>query len=230
MAPSRSTLPCPSISGTTRVSQTLTAITGSWGGDDPKTYTYGWFRCDAKGQHCVYVTKGSTYKLTSNDVGHTMRVAVTATNNAGTTTANSKPSAVVTGTSTGACAGSGTVNVTDIALPIRLLIDKWSFTPAVVTRGTRTIVARVHIADTCGHSVAGARVWATAIPYNQVSVAQTSSGGDGYATLTFQVKAGFPANPGRQQIMAVLVRASDPKEKPLAGKSTRRVLSLKVHL
>ena len=108
-------------------------------------------------------------------------------------------------------------------------MNKWQFSPSVVNRATRTIVARIRITDTCNHTVSGVRVWATAIPYNQVSVEQATTGGDGYATLTFRMQSGFPANPGRQQIMAMLVRAVDPSGSALAGKSTRRVLELPVN-
>ena len=235
----------PTITGTPQDNQTLTALTGSWGGSDPKTYTYAWRLCDANGNNCSNTAKEGTYKVTSHDVGHRLRVVVTAKNNAGSASAESAPTAVVKAASSSgggssggggggskpstSCKGSGTVNVKDIAPPIRLLVSKWQFSPSVVNRGTRTIAARILITDTCNHAVAGVRVWATAIPYNQVSVVQATTGNDGYATLTFTIQRGFPANPGRQQIMAMLVRATDPSGSALAGKSTRRVLELKVN-
>jgi hypothetical protein len=48
--------------------------------------------------------------------------------------------------------------------------------------------------------------------------------------MTFDIQRGFPANPGRQQILAVLVRASKPGDSVLTGVSTRRVLRLDVNL
>jgi len=42
--------------------------------------------------------------------------------------------------------------------------------------------------------------------------------------------SGFPANPGRQQILAMLVRATKPGGSVLAGVSTRRALAQRVSL
>jgi hypothetical protein len=234
----------PTISGTPEEGKTLKGNKGTWN-NNPSDYNYYWLRCDKTGGSCSQISGagGSTsYKLTSADVGNTVRFRVQAKNNDGTTTATSVPSAVIQKQSTtttttttpkppdkGTCTThSGTVGVNDIALPIRLLVDRWTFTPNLVSPGTQSVLARIHISDTCGHSVQSAQVWATAIPYNQLSVQQVATDGAGYATLQFQVGTGFPANPGRQQIMAMLIRAFDPSEDPLAGKSTRRVVNLPV--
>ncbi len=226
----------PTISGTPQEGSTLTGNRGSWS-NNPSDYNFYWLRCDKDGGSCSMITGATakTYKLKSVDTGNTLRLRIRAKNADGTTNATSVPTAVVTKSAPpppnkGACTGTrgGTVSVNDIAPPIRLLVDRWDFNPGVVRADTQTIVARIHISDTCGDSVSGAQVWATAIPYNQVSVEQQASGSDGYATLTFRVQGGFPANPGRQEIMAILVRASDPSENPLAGKSTRRALRLPV--
>lgn len=226
----------PSISGTPEVGKTVTGDKGTWD-NKPQDFNYFWVRCSKTGGSCSNISGAHAlkYTLTSTDAGNTLRFKVEAVNADGSTFASSVPTAVITKPRStpsppnkGTCTGSGTVSVNEIAPPIRLLVDKWDFTPGMVTGSTQTIVARVHIADTCGHSVSGAQVWSTAVPYNQVSTAQATTGGDGYATLTFSVEAGFPANPGRQQILAMLVRASDPKDNPLAGKSTRRVLRLTV--
>jgi len=91
----------PSISGTPQDNQKLTASTGSWGGSDPKSYSYSWRRCDANGNNCSEIGKGQTYEVTSRDVGHRLRVVVTAKNSAGSASAESPATAVVT------AAGSG---------------------------------------------------------------------------------------------------------------------------
>lgn len=86
----------PTISGTPVSGQTLSAKPGTWSGTTPITYAYQWQRCSA-GATCGDV-KGATkqsYELTSNDVGNTIRVAVTAKNSAGSATAASAPTAVV---------------------------------------------------------------------------------------------------------------------------------------
>jgi hypothetical protein len=231
----------PTIAGTAQEGKTLTGDRGDWD-NNPTDFDYRWQRCDQNGGSCSVISGATSrqYTLKSVDVGDTIRFRVIAENSDGSTTATSVPTSVVAKAETpppapkppdkGTCTSkSGTVGVNDIAPPIRLLVDRWSFSPNVVTPGTQTVVARIHVADTCGHSVSGAQVWGTAIPYNQVSVEQSTTDGSGNATLTFRVQSGFPANPGKQQIMAMLIRASDSTENPLAGKSTRRALNLPVN-
>jgi fibronectin-binding autotransporter adhesin len=94
LAPANSAL--PSVSGTARDGQALTAATGSWTGSTPITYTYQWQRCNAAGASCANIggQTASTYSLVPADVGNTARVVVTATNAAGSASANS----AVTGT------------------------------------------------------------------------------------------------------------------------------------
>jgi hypothetical protein len=98
-APSNSSL--PTISGSTVVGQTLTASSGSWSGSPSPTFSYQWLRCDSSGGGCGAISgeTGSGYVVASADVGHTIRVAVTATNTDGTSQATSNPTAVVTSTS-----------------------------------------------------------------------------------------------------------------------------------
>ena len=94
----------PTISGTPQDNQTLTASSGSWGGSDPKTYTYTWQRCDQNGNNCSGIATGQSYKLTSHEVGHRLLVVVTATNSAGSASAESAATAVI------AAAGSAPKN------------------------------------------------------------------------------------------------------------------------
>ncbi|HEX7289918.1 MAG TPA: hypothetical protein VF250_02215 [Conexibacter sp.] len=77
---------------------TLTALPGAWFGAEPLSYAYQWRRCDARGASCGDV-EGATapdYRVAEGDVGATLRVAVTASNDADSATAVSAPSAVVT--------------------------------------------------------------------------------------------------------------------------------------
>lgn len=86
----------PSLSGNATEGQSLTASKGTWSGA-PNSYAYQWQDCDSSGAACVNVSSAtnSTYKLSASDVGGTVRVVVSATNEAGTTPADSAPSAVV---------------------------------------------------------------------------------------------------------------------------------------
>ena len=88
----------------------------------------------------------------------------------------------------------------------------------------------MHVADTCGQAVQGANVYATAVPFNQVTIPsaqQTDTNGN--TTLQFNRMQGFPAA-RHQQLMVLFVRASKPGENLLSGISTRRLISLRVNL
>ena len=72
----------PSIEGTARDGQTLTANHGSWTGFEPISYAYRWERCNSSGGSCANISgaTGSTYTLGHSDVGDTIRVIVAASN------------------------------------------------------------------------------------------------------------------------------------------------------
>ena len=87
----------PTISGTARDGQTLTASTGSWAGSEPISYVYQWQSCNGKGEACTNIpgASGSSYMLTSSNVDSTLDVVVTASNSVDSTTATSQATAVV---------------------------------------------------------------------------------------------------------------------------------------
>jgi hypothetical protein len=86
----------PAISGSAVVGQTLTASTGTWSGA-PTSYMYQWRRCDSAGANCANISgaTANSYALQSADAGATLRVVVTATNTAGSTSATSAQTSVV---------------------------------------------------------------------------------------------------------------------------------------
>ncbi len=86
----------PTIGGTSTEGKTLTATTGSWSGS-PTSYAYQWQDCNSSGGGCASIAGAthSSYKLAAADVGHTVRVAVLATNSGGSTTATSAATGVV---------------------------------------------------------------------------------------------------------------------------------------
>ncbi len=90
----------PTISGAAQDNQTLTADTGKWSGSTPISYSYQWRRCDTNGNNCSNLGSGKTYKVTTADVGHRLRVVVTAKNSVGSTTATSAATAVATAAGT----------------------------------------------------------------------------------------------------------------------------------
>ncbi len=88
----------PTISGTTTQGQVLTANPGTWDGTPTLTYAYQWRRCDSSGLNCSNISgqTGTTYTLGAADVGSTIRVAVTVSNAAGSGSATSAQTAVIT--------------------------------------------------------------------------------------------------------------------------------------
>jgi RHS repeat-associated protein len=90
----------PTISGTAKDGQTLTAANGTWMGTATITFTYQWQRCNSSGASCVAISgaTAATYVLTSLDVGSTIRVVVTGTNSAGNSSATSTQTAVIVAT------------------------------------------------------------------------------------------------------------------------------------
>ena len=86
----------PHISGRARVGKRLSGSHGSWT-FAPTHYGYKWMRCNARGGSCsnIHHATHRTYKLTSRDAGHRLRLMITATNAAGSRVATSAASARV---------------------------------------------------------------------------------------------------------------------------------------
>jgi hypothetical protein len=86
----------PSISGTYRENQTLTADVGEWTGPG-RYYDFQWIRCDSVGSSCVPIIGATAQQrlVPAADVRFTLRITVTATNKNGTTVATSEPTPVI---------------------------------------------------------------------------------------------------------------------------------------
>lgn len=92
----------PTISGTPVVGNVLIASNGSFSGTGPFNYAYRWLRCPASGsggngQGCAAIS-GATFKRYSvrqADVGHRLRVQVTAANSEGSASEVSNATAIV---------------------------------------------------------------------------------------------------------------------------------------
>jgi hypothetical protein len=231
----------PTISGNPTVGSTLTASPGTWSGAAPIAYQYQWLICGGNGEACHTVAGATSqsYVVRSGDAGNTLRVQVTATNSGGSSSSTSVPSARLTaaGAPTPAptgcpktAAGAQAVAVTDVASPARLQIDQFQLASGSITRSMTSFQVRFHVSDTCGQAVQGAQVYVTAVPYDQVSIpGETATDGNGWTTLTFNRQSGFPAS-RNQELMVLFVRARRAADPLLGGISTRRLISLPVHL
>ena len=118
----------------------------------------------------------------------------------------------------------------NIGSPARLLIDPQQTSPSVVNRGTNQLIVRYHVSACEGRSVQGALVYATAVPFNQLTIpSERQTDGSGWAELDFRMLAGFPVS-SKQQLIAIFARARKSGENILGGISTRRLFSVRVKL
>jgi hypothetical protein len=215
----------PSISGTPQHGLTLTANPGQWSGSQPMQFSYRWRRCDGKGGDCVGTTVTSqTYSLGADDVGHTLRVLVTASNSVGSAAAISNATAVVTSSSppAGQCQ-----QIAKMALPERLMIDKITYSPATIHSRSVPVVARFHVVSTKGNCVSGAMVQGLGVPFNRLSLEpEVTTDATGWAQISFRVLPTFQLRHGN--LVVIFVRARKPGDNVLAGVSTRRLVSVRV--
>jgi hypothetical protein len=233
----------PNVTGTAAVGQTLTADQGTWESRYLANFSNDWLRCDGAGNNCQPIgASGATYVVADADKGSTLRARVTATNPAGTTVVQSAPTVVVPGGKpvspppppppgpTGAgCPAGRTAPVASVTDPARLVIDRQIVAPRVIPRQSgQDVVVRYRVTDTCGQAVVGALVYATAVPFGQLSTpAEVPTAANGFVSLTFQTLAGFPLS-RNQRSVAVFVRARKPGENLLAGISARRLFAIPV--
>jgi len=215
----------PTIAGVPEAGQTLTAHRGTWSGS-PTSFSFAWSRCSTTGNACVAIGGATAriYTVTATDVGHTLRVTVTARNASGAGHATSAPTAIVT--PSGCPSGTGAIQIADLSPPARLMIGNESISPSV-TRRTQTIRIHFQITACSGRPVQGAVVFATPIPYNQFKGAAVTTGADGTVTITEPRQRGFPVSP-HQRLLAVFARATKPGEPALAGVSTSRLVAFRV--
>jgi hypothetical protein len=214
----------PTISGTAQQGQTLTATPGTWRGSQPQTYAYQWRRCDAAGNACANIAGATAnrYVLSSSDVGHTVRVRVTARNARGSAAAASAPRLVSAATAP----SSSTVAVNDVSLPNRLVIDRLQFIPLLLS-SRAPFTARFHVSDSQGRSVQGALVFVVGIPFgNTTTPPEEATGADGWVTFTIQPTFRLPLVPRGNQ--PFFVRARKAGDRLIAGVSTRRLVNLSV--
>jgi hypothetical protein len=209
----------PTITGTPAPGNRLQASRGSWSGDEPLTFGFRWIRCDAQGNDCGDISGAveSSYVVQSADLGRTLRVRVSARNDAGTRTATSAQTAVVAQQPEPPPGDS--VAVENLrAAGDRLFVAQVQFSPNPVTSRTAPISARVRVTDQRGRAVRGAMVFMRATPrVVQGQTLQTQA--DGWTTLTLVPNQLFPQprNGFNVQFFVKAFRRGDPGLGGIAG-------------
>ena len=94
-APANTALPV--VSGEAKDERTLSASTGSWSGTPTITYAYQWEGCNTAGESCSSISgaTAASYTIAHEEVGHTLRVKVTAKNSGGEASVSSAQTAAV---------------------------------------------------------------------------------------------------------------------------------------
>ncbi|HEX5223493.1 MAG TPA: hypothetical protein VFW29_00055 [Solirubrobacteraceae bacterium] len=87
----------PHISGKAIDEATQIASAGTWSGSATITFSYQWERCNASGEECAEIPGAAAQrrKVAHEDVGHTLRVTVTASNGEGSASKTSPATAVI---------------------------------------------------------------------------------------------------------------------------------------
>ena len=231
----------PKITGTSaEAGQTLSASSGTWTSASTITFKYQWRRCNAQGNGCSNIggADSSNYQLKSNDVGHTVRVRVTAKNADGSATVDS--AADRRDPDGNRSAAHDRERLPGRYRDARRRCDRAArpaprrWTDGLADRDhpldSSDVTLRFHVSACSGRSISNALVYATAVPFSQFSIPpEAQTGSDGWATLTMHQDRFFPAS-SRQQLLAVFVRARKSGESLLGGVSTRRLVSFPVHL
>jgi hypothetical protein len=212
----------PQIGGTPRDGQTLVASTGNWT-NSPTRYDYQWLRCDANGNGCGGFGGGnSSQKLSSSEVGRTIRVTVTARNQFGTSKATSAPTGVVASSSP---AAPSSIAVSQVALPNLLVISALQFVPPRL-HSREAFVGRFRVTDARGNLVRGALVYGIGLPYGWIRNApEAVTGPDGWATIQFIPTRLMPL---RRAAVVFFVRARKPGDNLLNGVTARRLVQVRI--
>jgi subtilisin family serine protease len=179
----------PTITGSAKQGQTLTATPGTWT-NEPTDYAYQWQRCDTAGANCLPIAaaSASTYVVGSADVGSTLRVAVTASNAGGSSApASSLQTAIVQSGS--ATFGKTTVGASsDTFLADRKRVNRYALTVSGTV--TKLSIYLAHTA-TSGQQVLKGLVYADSVgaPAALLGVSEqltfTSTSTSGWYDLVF---------------------------------------------
>ena len=219
----------PTISGTARDGDTLVVDEGSWSGTDPMTFTFQWQSCDVNGLGCVDIggATGWTYEVRTADVGHRLRVRVTATNATGSSSANSQATTVATPPqgATQVAGGRYSIPASSVRLPHRLVVSGVEFSPKIL-RSRAAFTGRFRVTDTRGYFVRDAIVLVTGVPLGWILAPQEArTNVDGLVTIQLQPTTRLRLVRGGSMVM--FIRARKDGDSLLAGVSSRRLVRVR---
>ena len=207
----------PTVSGDLTAGQALTESHGSWS-NDPTSFTYQWQDCDGTGGGCSSIAGATAqkYKLTSADVGHTIRVLESAANAGGASASKSSAATAIvhvptpapsSPTNTSPPAVSG---IPMVGARLTATVGTWSGTPApsFAYQWQRCNPACANVAGATANSFKlhsadkHARI--------RVVVSATNSAGAAHANSS-EVGPVKPAGPSQATIAALLRHILTPK-------------------
>jgi hypothetical protein len=215
----------PAISGSVIEGQTLTTTNGGWDGN-PTGFDYQWQDCDANGHNCTDTGEdASSYTLTEDDLGQTVRVIVTASTDNGHSDSVSDPTGLVTEgssppTNTGLPAITGTAQQ---GQTLTTTDGTWDGNPThfdyqwqdcdangqnCVNTGTDTTTYALTSGDV-GHTV-------------QVVVTATGAGGAAHATSNRTAQVIGPAGPPAQTTPS----SQTPPSSPTVGAANAQTVNV----
>jgi hypothetical protein len=220
----------PVVRGTTTNGSVLTADPGSWTGKQPISFSYRWLRCNTGGGECVSIgANGSTYRLSSADVGHKIRFYVTARNSLGSTTVTSGESPVVSEPlPTGAIklpSGETSIPATSVPTTARLVVSIVQFSPNPVRSKRNPITVRVRVKDTRGFVVRDALVFVRSTPRVTSGGDRQATTVDGWVTYPLVPNGNFP-KPRKGYHVQFFVKAYRLGDPALAGIAAYRLVQV----
>ena len=123
----------PSVTGSLVEGGLLKALTGSWSGTGPLSYGYEWLLCNSAGEACKGISGAAeaVLSLVTGDIGSTLRAVVTATNQAGSTSATSPATSVVAALLPSNTAAPSITGLLKVGQLLTALTGKWTGTPPI---------------------------------------------------------------------------------------------------
>lgn len=215
----------PEITGRPMEEETLTASTGLWNGPQPISVAFQWYRCDKAGNNPVPIAGANqqTYKLTSADVGFTIRVTGTATNAGGSAFATSRQTPVIAAFAP--TPQHRSITVDRVALPQRLIIDRVAFAPTAL-RSLTPFTARFRVSDTRGFLIQNALVAVKSVPPGLVApVREVRTDRNGWATFRLTPTKRLQLKNGWLYFFVEARKAGEPRQ---AGVSAARLAQVRL--